>query len=201
MARKARCWPKPTPACAPTTATPAALAPWRTAAAVGIGTAFFLAWDAAAGKVGISRLVLGRRERFVMLEARGKGIVVWTLRVHGEIRNEDEYFGHLGGEKPPAEQVDLALKVIRERTAGFEADLFEDTRDAALERLIAAKTKGRPLAPAEAAPAPKPTNVVGIMDALRRSLAKETAAANDTGSPAPEKAPAGRPKAKPRRKG
>ena len=31
-ARKARCWPKPTPACAPTTATPAAPAPWRTAA-------------------------------------------------------------------------------------------------------------------------------------------------------------------------
>ncbi|WP_412549678.1 Ku protein [Sinorhizobium meliloti] len=29
---------------------------------------------------GISRLVIGRRERAVMLEPCGKGIVVWTLR-------------------------------------------------------------------------------------------------------------------------
>ncbi|MEJ1159947.1 non-homologous end joining protein Ku [Prosthecomicrobium sp. N25] len=155
---------------------------------------------AATGKVGISRLVLGRRERFVMLEARGKGIIVWTLRVFGEIRDEDAYFGHLGGEKPPAEQVDLAVKVIRERIAGFDADLLEDTRDAALEHLIAAKSKGRPPPAAEAPAEPKATNVVGIMDALRRSLAKETAAANDTGTP-DAGAPAGKPKAKPRRKG
>jgi DNA end-binding protein Ku len=153
---------------------------------------------AATGKVGISRLVLGRRERHVMLEPRAKGIVVWSLRVHGEIRDEDAYFGHLGGAKPPAAEVAMAVKVIGERTGPFESDLFQDSRDIALETLIAAKTKGRK-APEPAAPAAEPRagNVVGIMDALRRSLAKESAAAPDdagagAGAEAKPKPPKGR---------
>lgn len=42
--------------------------------------------------VGISRVVLGRRERAVVLEARGEGVVVWTLRFGDEVRPESEYF-------------------------------------------------------------------------------------------------------------
>ncbi len=42
--------------------------------------------------VGISRLVISRRERAVMLEPRGKGIVLWTLRYGDEVRDEDTYF-------------------------------------------------------------------------------------------------------------
>ena len=38
--------------------------------------------------VGISRLVLYRRERAVMLEPRDKGIVLWTLRYGDEVRDE-----------------------------------------------------------------------------------------------------------------
>ncbi len=37
--------------------------------------------------VGISRLVLYRRERAVMLEPRGKGIILWTLRYGDEVRD------------------------------------------------------------------------------------------------------------------
>ncbi|TGT74803.1 Ku protein, partial [Mesorhizobium sp. M8A.F.Ca.ET.161.01.1.1] len=43
--------------------------------------------------VGISRLVITRRERAVMLEPRGKGIVLWTLRYGDEVRDENTYFG------------------------------------------------------------------------------------------------------------
>jgi len=43
----------------------------------------------AENRVGISRLVLSRRERAVMLEPRGKGIVLWTLRYGDEVRDED----------------------------------------------------------------------------------------------------------------
>jgi len=43
--------------------------------------------------VGISRLVISRRERAVMLETRGKGIVLWTLRYGDEVRDENAYFG------------------------------------------------------------------------------------------------------------
>ena len=41
----------------------------------------------AEGMVGISRLVISRRERAVMLEPRGKGIVLWTLRYGDEVRD------------------------------------------------------------------------------------------------------------------
>ncbi len=54
----------------------------------------------AENRVGISRLVLSRRERAVMLEPRGKGIVLWTLRYGDEVRDEDLYFARIGNEKP-----------------------------------------------------------------------------------------------------
>lgn len=50
--------------------------------------------------VGISRLVLGRRERAVMLEPRGKGIVLWTLRYGDEVREAGDYFAGLAETKP-----------------------------------------------------------------------------------------------------
>ena len=47
----------------------------------------------ATGMVGISRLVMYHRERAVMLEPRGKGIVLWTLRYGDEVRDPESYFG------------------------------------------------------------------------------------------------------------
>src|SRR3546814_19693561 len=41
---------------------------------------------AATGRVGISRLVLYRRERAVMLVPRDRGIVLWPLRYGDEVR-------------------------------------------------------------------------------------------------------------------
>ena len=44
---------------------------------------------AATDMVGISRLVLYRRERAVMLVPRDRGIVLWTLRYGDEVRDPD----------------------------------------------------------------------------------------------------------------
>ncbi len=49
--------------------------------------------------VGISRVVLYRRERAVMLEPRDNGIVLWTLRYGDEVRDEDQYFADIKDEK------------------------------------------------------------------------------------------------------
>ena len=46
--------------------------------------------------VGLGRVVLYRRERIVMLEPRGKGIVARTLRYAYEVRDDDEYFDDIG---------------------------------------------------------------------------------------------------------
>ncbi|HQJ60179.1 MAG TPA: phosphoribosyltransferase family protein, partial [bacterium] len=67
---------------------------------------------AATGTVGISRLVLYRRERAVMLEPRGKGIVVWTLRYGDEVREAEDYFAGIDTEKPDAGALKLIGRLI-----------------------------------------------------------------------------------------
>ena len=42
--------------------------------------------------VGIGRVVLSRRERMMMLQPRGKGILATTLRYPYEVRQDAEYF-------------------------------------------------------------------------------------------------------------
>ena len=59
------------------------------------------------GTVAISRIVLYRRERAVMLEPRGKGIVLWTLRYGDEVRDEKPYFEAASTEKPDAKLMGL----------------------------------------------------------------------------------------------
>src|ERR1700761_1038126 len=54
---------------------------------------------ASTSMVGISRLVLYRRERAVMLVPRDKGIVLWTLRYGDEVRDPKDYFANIGKPK------------------------------------------------------------------------------------------------------
>ncbi|WP_103333999.1 Ku protein [Pseudotabrizicola formosa] len=127
------------------------------------------------GTVGIARLVLARRERAVMLEPRGKGIVLWTLRFGDEVREESAYFEKVDTDKPDKKVMVLIKKLIEERTKPWAPEMASDPVQDRLLDLIAAKKKGRKRAPkAKASPdaAPK-DNVVNIMDALKRSLAAE----------------------------
>lgn len=118
----------------------------------------------------LSRLVLYRRERGVMIEPRGRGLVLWTLRFGDEVRQFD-------GAPEPAHAPDktaltLVKKLIAERTRPFSPDMLEDPVQADLLDLIAARQKKRPARkPKAAARHEAPSNVVSIMDALKRSLA------------------------------
>ena len=127
---------------------------------------------AATGTVGISRLVLYRRERAVMLEPRDRGIVLWTLRYGDEVRDPAPYFAGIEDEKPEPQLVALVSELIDRKTVPWNAAMLGDPVQAQLLKLIAAKKKGkRP--PKAKAPAERPTNVVSIMDALRRSIAAD----------------------------
>ena len=53
----------------------------------------------AAAMAGLSRLVLYRRERPVMLKPLDKGIVVWTLRYNDEVRDDKDVFGAIDAVK------------------------------------------------------------------------------------------------------
>lgn len=131
---------------------------------------------AATGTVGISRLVLSRRERAVMLEPRGKGIVLWTLRYGDEVRDPKEVFQTVAEQKPDAKLVSLVETLIVSLTKPWDDTMVRDPVQERLKEIIAAKqAKGKKPAARKAAEPDTPTNVVSIMDALRKSISQEKA--------------------------
>jgi DNA end-binding protein Ku len=126
----------------------------------------------ATGTVGISRLVLYRRERAVLLEPRDLGIVLWTLRYGDEVRDPDDYFSDIPKEKVEPKLMALVNELIEQRTKPFEPAMVKDPVQKELLNIIKSrKTRKRP-EKLEAVPAAeRPSNVVNIMDALKKSVA------------------------------
>lgn len=127
------------------------------------------------GTVAISRLVLARRERAVMLDPHGKGIILWTLRYGDEVRQPKDVFGDIADRKADPKLVSLIQEVIDERSEDWDPAMVSDPVQENLKKLIASKQKKR-AAPrkekAESEPEPQ-DNVVNIMDALRKSISQD----------------------------
>jgi DNA end-binding protein Ku len=123
------------------------------------------------GVVGLGRVVLYRRERIVMLEPREKGLVAITLRYPYEVRADDEVFDQIADVKIDDDTLDLATHIIERKLTHFDPSRFEDRYQNALLEIIKAKAANKPAPKLEA---PKPSNVVNLMDALRKSIAAET---------------------------
>jgi DNA end-binding protein Ku len=122
------------------------------------------------GMVGLARVVLYRREQVLMLEPRGKGIVATAIRFANEVRNPEEYFEDVPDVKVAPDMLKLAEHILDTKKAEFDPTEFEDHYETALAELIAAKQAGRK---PQAAPAAQPSNVINLMDALRRSVNAE----------------------------
>ena len=118
--------------------------------------------------VGIARVVMARRERVMMLEAFGKGIMGTTLHYQYEIRSDEAVFEEIPEMKLPDQMLGLAEEIIDRMTGDFQPEKFEDRYENAMIELIRSKQAGLP-APKEK-PATRPANVVNLMDALRRSI-------------------------------
>ena len=121
--------------------------------------------------VGLGRVVMARRERIMMLEPLGKGLVGTVLRYGSEVRNEDSYFDEIPDMKLPEEMTDLAHVIIERKAGHFRPEEFTDRYEDAVVELVRAKQAGMP-AKAPEQPS-RPSNVVSIMDALRKSIAAE----------------------------
>jgi DNA end-binding protein Ku len=126
------------------------------------------------GMRGLSRLVLYRRERPVMLEPKGKGIVLWTLRYADEIRDEAAYFSRIDAEKPEKPLLALVTKLIDERTRPWTPKMADDPVQARLLDIISSRKKHRRPARKPKEPPGNAPNVVNIMDALKKSLSAES---------------------------
>jgi DNA end-binding protein Ku len=120
--------------------------------------------------VGLARVVLYRRERILMLQPRGKGLMATALRYNSEVRAEENYFDEIPSVKVPNDMLDLAVHILKSKEAKFDPDKFEDRYETALTNLIRAKQAGKPAPKLSEA---KPSNVVNLMDALRKSVNAE----------------------------
>jgi DNA end-binding protein Ku len=136
-------------------------------------------------RIALGRVVMHTRERLVALEPRDKGIVAYTLRMHDEVVDAADAFHSIPAAKPDKRMIDIAEKIIEQQEGPFAPEEFRDRYEAALRDLIRRKEKGeKPVT----APAPDRSNVIDLMDALKKSLKGKGAAAG-----------AARPRAKRRR--
>jgi DNA end-binding protein Ku len=140
--------------------------------------AFSVIRDAMAAEdmVGISRLVISRRERAVMIEPNGKGIVLWTLRYGDEVRDKAEYFAGARTDDVEDDMAPAVDQFIKQETGHWSASMVADPVQKQLLKMIELKKKLQVPPKIKTKPtdkvAPRP-EVVNIMDALRKSMTAE----------------------------
>jgi DNA end-binding protein Ku len=127
----------------------------------------------ATGTVGIARVVLYRRERAVMVEPCGKGLVAWTLRYGDEVRDPEGVFDGIEAEKPDPEALKLLGRLIETRTKPWSPKMVKDPVQEKLVSIIEAKRKKGEVAAPEAVAREERGQVVSIMDALKKSIEGE----------------------------
>src|SRR5712675_1852568 len=135
--------------------------------------------------VAIGRVVLTSREHIIALEPLDNGLMGTLLRYPYEVRDEKEYFDDIQDVKVTKDMLDLAKHIVNQKVADFEPEKFEDHYEEALTELINAKRQGKAIGPK---PRPRGENVVDLMDALKKSIASESAPAKGK---KPRKAAAG----------
>jgi len=139
-------------------------------------------------KVGMGRITMSGRERLVLVEPRESGLIMSMVRSADEVRPAE--FGPPAKGEIDADMVAIAETIIERRSGAFDPSGFRDRYQDALRELVAEKTKGQVVAPREVAEPPK---VINLMDALKRSLAKEEAEPEPRkeAAPKPARAPSG----------
>jgi DNA end-binding protein Ku len=135
--------------------------------------AFAVIRNAIAGKelVGMGRVVLASRERPIIMQPMGAGLLGMTLRYAHEVRNETEYFAEIPNLKLPRDMVQLAEHIVAIKTEEFDPAYLEDRYRTVLIEKLREKRAGMPTKPVASAPSRQ--NVINLMKALKRSLAVE----------------------------
>ncbi|GGE77832.1 non-homologous end joining protein Ku [Sphingomonas prati] len=140
-------------------------------------------------KVGLGQLAMRGREYVISLKPCGRGLVLETLRYTDEVNKAASYFRDIDDAKPDADLLDLATTLIDKKTAPFDATEFHNRYVDALRDLIERKKESketRIVEEPEDTAAPKGSNVVDLMAALKKSLDRSGGGAK----PAAKKAPA-----------
>ncbi|MCF2527190.1 Ku protein [Yinghuangia sp. KLBMP8922] len=135
-----------------------------------------------ARKAGIATFVMRGKQYLVALRADEKVITAETLHWPDEVRDPGEQLDLPRRGKPPAPELRAARQLVDAMTIDWNPADWRDTYEAKVRALIDAKAEDGEIAEAE--PAPKATDVVDIMDALRRSLERAGTPRDRAGRPA-----------------
>jgi Ku protein len=127
------------------------------------------------GRVALASIVLTNREHIIAIEPFGKGMLGTTLRYDYEVRDEKELSRGVPSPKIPKEMVSLASHILETKSGHFDPSQFKDEFELELRKLVKRKASGKTIeAPKEQE---KPSNVIDLMEALRRSVKGKRAAA------------------------
>jgi DNA end-binding protein Ku len=123
-----------------------------------------------AGKVGLGQLTMQGREHLgVIAPVEKKGLLLNIIRYENELRKADKYFADLESVKFEPELVKLASELVERNSGPFNPKRFRDTYAEELRKLVEKKAKGQKIEIPKAEKA-APSNVVNLMDALKKSL-------------------------------
>lgn len=138
-------------------------------------------------KAGLGRLVLARKERVALIEPFGKGMMVTLLRAADEVRSPTATFEEIADFEAPADMRELAAQLIERNTGAFDPSRFEDRYELALTALVRSKAKsaseGGTQAVVSADAGPSTSNVVSLMEALKRSIRDDKTSSGSAKAP------------------
>lgn len=129
-------------------------------------------------KVGLGQIVVRGEGAIVAIKPCGKGLVMETLRYADEVKKASAVFDSIPAKKTDKDLIGLAEELIAKKAGDFEPERFKDSYTAALRELIEAKQEHRK--PRAIEDAPPASNVINLMDALKRSVRGGAAAGHET---------------------
>ena len=142
-------------------------------------------------KIALSKIAFGGREHIVAITPTQSddypGMMAYTMRYAAELRDGKDYFRDIKKAEVEEDSLELAKMLIKKREAKFDPSRFVDGYEVALKELVQAKIDHTPIPVDE--PAPKRSNVVSLMDALRKSVESVRAEDLEEDAPRPEKKP------------
>jgi DNA end-binding protein Ku len=127
------------------------------------------------GKAAIGKVAFSGREHIFALVPAGPdspGMMGYTLRYQNELRNQADYFRDIKQPAIPPDSLQLAEMLINRMAGKLDIGRFEDGYETAVKALVEAKVNNLPV-PIDEAPRQRASNVVNLMDALRKSIGAE----------------------------
>jgi DNA end-binding protein Ku len=133
-------------------------------------------------RAGIATFVMHGKQHLAAIRASGNTLVLETLFFADEVRNAQQILEDLPGKTSFGKgELSMATQLIESLDEGWKPTRYRDTYTDRVNELIEAKRKGNEVQFAQEAP--QATNVVDLLEALRRSVDSARGGRRGTGKP------------------